>query len=74
MQAGMNLKADDLRLLALTNKVVIIDEFHAYDAYMMEIIKTVLRWLRAMHVPVVILSATLLEDTRKELFSMANRN
>lgn len=70
MQAGMNLKADDLRLLALTNKVVIIDEFHAYDAYMMEIIKTVLRWLRAMHVPVVILSATLLEDTRKELFSI----
>ena len=70
MQAGMNLKADDLRLLALTNKVVIIDEFHAYDAYMMEIIKTLLRWLRAMHVPVVILSATLLEDTRKELFSI----
>lgn len=70
MQAGMNLKADDLRLLALTNKVVIIDEFHAYDAYMMEIIKTLLQWLRAMHVPVVILSATLLEDTRKELFSI----
>ena len=70
MQAGMNLKADDLRLLALTNKVVIIDEFHAYDAYMMEIIKTLLRWLRAMHVPVVILSATLLEGTRKELFSI----
>lgn len=67
MQAGMNFKAGDLRLLALNNKVVVIDEFHAYDAYMMQIIKVVLTWLRNMHVPVIILSATLLNKTRKEL-------
>lgn len=67
MQAGMNFKAGDLRLLALNNKVVVIDEFHAYDAYMMQIIKVVLTWLRSMHVPVIILSATLLNKTRKEL-------
>ncbi len=70
MQAGLNFKAGDLRLLALSRKVVIIDEFHAYDAYMMQIIKVVLMWLRSMRVPVIILSATLLEATRKELFSI----
>lgn len=70
MQAGLNFKAGDLRLLALSRKVVIIDEFHAYDAYMMQIIKIVLMWLHSMHVPVIILSATLLESTRKELFSI----
>ena len=54
----------------MSNKVVIIDEFHAYDAYMMEILDTVLNWLRALHVPVIILSATLLEQTRKDIFSI----
>ena len=73
MQSGMNLKAGDLRLLALSNKVVIIDEFHAYDAYMMKIIKIVLKWLHAIHVPVIILSATLLDKTRQELFSIYSK-
>ncbi len=70
MQIGMKLKAGDMRLLAVTNKVVIIDEFHAYDAYMMVILKETIEWLKALHVPVVILSATLLNETRKELFSI----
>lgn len=59
MTAGEMLKAGDMRLLALSNKALIIDEFHAYDAYMMEILLIVLRWAKAMHVPVIILSATL---------------
>ncbi len=70
MQAGIKLKAGDMRLLALSNKVEIIDEFHAYDAYMMNPISSDLKWLRAMNVPVIILSATLLNKTRKELFSI----
>lgn len=74
MQVGIKLKAGDMRLLAVSNKVVIIDEFHAYDAYMMEIITTTLEWFHSMHVPVIILSATLLEETRKELFSIYSDN
>lgn len=67
MAAGEMLKAGDMRLLALSNKVLIIDEFHAYDAYMMEILLIVLRWAKAMHVPVIILSATLRQKSLRQI-------
>lgn len=67
MTAGQKIKACDMRLFGLSDKIVIIDEFHSYDAYMMDSISVVLRWLKAMHVPVIILSATLWTKTRKEL-------
>lgn len=70
MTAGQKIKAADMRLFGLSDKVVIIDEFHSYDAYMMDALSVVLKWLSAMHVPVIIMSATLSMQTRKELFKI----
>ena len=61
-----------LRLFGLFRKVVIFDEVHAYDVYMVEIFKRLLAWLRAIGTSVIILSATLPKNTRMELLEAYN--
>ena len=53
-----------LRLLGLSNKVLVIDEIHAYDAYMSKIICSLLCWCRELCIPVILLSATLQDSQR----------
>jgi CRISPR-associated endonuclease/helicase Cas3 len=56
-----------VRLFGLAGKCVILDEVHAYDAYMTTLMKRLLRWLAALGCPVVLLSATLPRNKRLEL-------
>lgn len=56
-----------LRHLGFSKKVVIIDEVHAYDAYMSQYLLEAVEWMGAYRVPVIILSATLPSKQREAL-------
>ncbi len=57
--AGLNVRHYALRLFGLAGKVVVIDEVHAYDAYMSTILAHTLTWLARLGCSVILLSATL---------------
>lgn len=56
-----------VRLTALSGKVVVIDEVHAYDVYMSTLLDRLLAWLGRLGTSVVMLSATLPSERRDEL-------
>lgn len=56
-----------VRLFGLTDKVVIVDEVHAYDVYMSELLGRLLEWLAALGCSVILLSATLPLARRRQL-------
>lgn len=56
-----------LRLVGLSRRVLIIDEAHAYDAYMGEELATLLRFHAALGGSAIVLSATLTRKGRQKL-------
>jgi len=67
MLAGMHVKFGFLRLYGLTERVLVIDEVHAYDAYMSAIICRLLQWCACLEIPVILLSATLSAKQREAM-------
>jgi len=65
MASMLRTKFSVLRLFGLMNKVLVIDEVHAYDSYMSRIIATMLQWCCALEIPVILLSATLRDEQHK---------
>lgn len=68
--ATLNVKHHFVRLWGLANRVVVLDEVHAYDTYTSGLIEALLRWLKAMNCSVVLMSATL-PDQRRTSFLRA---
>ncbi|MEF3192827.1 MAG: CRISPR-associated helicase Cas3' [Halothiobacillaceae bacterium] len=56
-----------VRLWGLANRVIVFDEIHAYDAYTGTLLLHLLRWLLALGSSIVLLSATLPPQIRREL-------
>ena len=67
LMAALQRKHLMLAHLALSGKVVVIDEAHASDDFMNVYLDSVLSWLGAYRVPVIVLSATLTAERRKAM-------
>ncbi|GAA5014578.1 CRISPR-associated helicase Cas3' [Kitasatospora paranensis] len=62
-----------LRLFGLANKVLVVDEAHAYGPWMHSLLVRLLEWLGALGAPVVLLSATLAGRTATSLVDAYRR-
>ena len=69
LRAALQRKHLMLDHLALSGKVVIIDEAHSSDDFMNVYLDSALSWLGAYDVPVILLSATLTAERRRRFLS-----
>ena len=70
MTAARLVRFESVRMDGLASKVLIIDEIHAYDAYMLAVIKDLLKICGELGVPVIMLSATLPISTKNDLLGV----
>ncbi|MFF0296304.1 type I-E CRISPR-associated protein Cse1/CasA [Kitasatospora sp. NPDC004614] len=62
-----------LRLFGLANKVLVVDEAHAYGPWMHSLLVRLLEWMGALRAPVVLLSATLTGRSASSLVAAYRR-
>lgn len=67
LMMALKVRFSMLRHVALAGKVILIDEVHAYDAYMSQYLYRVLQWCARYGMSVILMSATLPPTQRKEL-------
>lgn len=67
LMGALHVKHQSLRLLGLFGKVLVVDEVHACDAYMVGLLKTLLAFHRQAGGSAILLSATLPRALRAEL-------
>jgi CRISPR-associated endonuclease/helicase Cas3 len=71
--AALRVRHSFLRLFGLAGRVVIFDEVHAYDTYMLSLFERLLEWLASIGSSVIVLSATLAPSRRAELAAAFRR-
>lgn len=59
-----------VRLWGFANRVVVLDEVHAYDAYTEGLIEALLRWLKELGCSVILMSATLPTRRRNDFLKL----
>ena len=65
LMSVINVKHSSLRAFGLAGKVVIIDELHSYDEYTGSLILYLIKLIRKLGGTVIILSATLRNETKR---------
>ena len=63
----LRVKHHFVRLWGLMNRVVVLDEVHAYDVYTSGLLQALLRWLRALGSSAVVMTATLPPSRRRAI-------
>ena len=71
--AALRIRHSFLRLFGLAGRVVVFDEVHAYDTYMLSLFERLLEWLAAIGSSVIVLSATLAPSRRAALAAAFRR-
>lgn len=73
MTVARKVRYESVRMAGLSSKVLIVDEVHAYDTYMLTVIEKLLELCVKLHVPVILLSATLPSNIKQKLFAAASK-
>ncbi|MDR2218421.1 MAG: CRISPR-associated helicase Cas3' [Yokenella regensburgei] len=72
LMSVMPFRHQSLRLSGMRNKVLVLDEVHAYDGYMVKLLEGLLRFHAAQGGSAIILSATLPANLRENLLAAFN--
>ena len=73
LMAVMPFRHQNLRLLGLSNKILIVDEVHAYDAYLSRLLQQLIETHAAQGGSTILLSATLSQQLRDALMAAFQR-